>query len=50
MWLSGMEVTELSDDQSGFRTKVMKAVIDEVFYGIIEQLLEMGLIDVKLFC
>ncbi len=25
----------------------MKAVIDEVFYGIIEQLLEMGLIDMQ---
>jgi len=46
MWLSGMNRPDFRTINR-FRTKVMKAVIDEVFYGIIEQLLEMGLIDMQ---
>ncbi len=46
MWLSGMNRPNFRTINR-FRTKVMKAVIDEVFYGIIEQLLEMGLIDLQ---
>ncbi len=46
MWLSGMNRPNFRTINR-FRTKVMKAVIDEVFYGIIEQLLEMGLIDMQ---
>jgi transposase len=46
MWLSGMNRPDFRTINR-FRTKVMKAVIDEVFYGIIEQLLEMGMIDLQ---
>ena len=46
MWLSGMSRPDFRTINR-FRGKVMKAVINEVFYGIIEQLLEMGMIDLQ---
>lgn len=46
MWLSGMSRPDYRTINR-FRGKVMKAVIDEVFYGIVEQLLEAGLVDMK---
>ena len=30
-----------------FRGKIMKAVIDEVFYALVEQLLDQGYIDLE---
>ncbi len=46
MWLSGMNRPDFRTINR-FRAKVMKDVINEVFYGIIEQLLEMGMIDMQ---
>ena len=46
MWLSGMNRPDFRTINR-FRGKVMKAVINEVFYGIIDQLLEMGMIDLQ---
>ncbi len=46
MWLSGMNRPDFRTINR-FRAKVMKAVIDEVFYGIIKELLEMGMIDLQ---
>lgn len=44
MWLSGMNQPD-HRTINRFRGKVMKSVIDEVFYGILEQLLDRGYID-----
>lgn len=44
MWLSGMNRPD-HRTINRFRGTVMKAVIDEVFYGIIEQLFEAGYVD-----
>ena len=41
MWLSGMNQPD-HRTINRFRGKVMKAVVEEVFYGIIEQLLDLG--------
>lgn len=46
MWLSGMNRPD-HRTINRFRGKVMKAVIDEVFYGIIEQLMEQGYVDLE---
>ena len=46
MWLSGMNRPDFRTINR-FRGKVMKAVINEVFNGIIDQLLEMGMIDLQ---
>lgn len=44
MWLSGMNRPD-HRTINRFRGKVMKAVIQEVFYGVIEQLVEQGYVD-----
>lgn len=44
MWLSGMNRPD-HRTINRFRGKVMKAVINEVFYGVVEQLMEQGYID-----
>jgi len=46
MWLSGMNHPD-HRTINRFRGTVMKAVIDEVFYGIVEQLLALGYIDLE---
>jgi transposase len=46
MWLSGMSQPD-HRTINRFRGKVMKAVIDEVFYGIVEQLLDGGYVDLE---
>ena len=46
MWLSGMNRPD-HRTINRFRGKVMKAAIDEVFYGIIEQLMEAGYVDLE---
>lgn len=46
MWLSGMSRPD-HRTINRFRGKVMKAVIEEVFYGTIEQLLKLGYIDME---
>jgi transposase len=46
MWLSGMNRPD-HRTINRFRGKVMKAVIDEVFYGIIEQLMEQGYVNLE---
>lgn len=46
MWLSGMNRPD-HRTINRFRGKVMKAVIDEVFYGIVEQLMEQGYVDLE---
>ena len=46
MWLSGMNQPD-HRTINRFRGKVMKAVVEEVFYGIIEQLLDLGYIDLE---
>jgi len=44
MWLSGMNRPD-HRTINRFRGKVMKAVINEVFYGVVEQLMEQGYVD-----
>lgn len=46
MWLSGMNRPD-HRTINRFRGTVMKAVIDEVFYGIVEQLLDGGYVDLE---
>jgi transposase len=46
MWLSGMNRPD-HRTINRFRGTVMKAVIDEVFYGIVEQLLDNGYVDLE---
>ena len=46
MWLSGMSQPD-HRTINRFRGKVMKAVIDEVFYGIVEQLLDGDYVDLE---
>jgi len=44
MWLSGMSQPD-HRTINRFRGVVMKAVVDEVFYGIVEQLFELGYVN-----
>jgi hypothetical protein len=44
MWLSGMNRPD-HRTINRFRGKIMKAVINEVFYGVIQQLMEQGYVD-----
>ncbi len=46
MWLSGMNRPDFRTINR-FRGKIMKAVIDEVFYAVVEQLLDQGYIDLE---
>lgn len=46
MWLSGMSRPDFRTINR-FRGEIMRAVVDEVFYGVIEQLLERGYIVMK---
>jgi transposase len=46
MWLSGMNRPDRRTINR-FRGKVMKAVIDEVLYAVVEQLLAQGYIDLE---
>ena len=46
MWLSGMNRPDYRTINR-FRGKVMKAVVEEVFYGIVDQLLKNGMVDMK---
>ncbi len=46
MWLSGMNRPD-HRTINRFRGKVMKAVINEVFYGVIEQLMEQGYVNLE---
>ena len=46
MWLSGMNRPD-HRTINRFRGEVMKAVIDEVFYGVLEQLMEQGYVDLE---
>jgi len=46
MWLSGMNRPD-HRTINRFRGKVMKAVINEVFYGVVEQLMEQGYVDLE---
>ena len=46
MWLSGMNRPD-HRTINRFRGTIMKAVIDEVFYGIVEQLLDGGYVDLE---
>jgi len=46
MWLSGMNRPD-HRTINRFRGEIMKAVVEEVFYGVIEQLLERGYIDLE---
>jgi len=46
MWLSGMARPD-HRTINRFRGQIMKEVVEEVFYGVIEQLLEMGYIDLE---
>jgi hypothetical protein len=46
MWLSGMNQPD-HRTINRFRGKVMKAVIEEVFYSVLEQLLDKGYIDLE---
>ncbi|MBN2256091.1 MAG: IS1182 family transposase [Deltaproteobacteria bacterium] len=46
MWLSGMNRPD-HRTINRFRGTVMKAVVDEVFYGIVEQLLDEGYVDLE---
>lgn len=46
MWLSGMNRPDFRTINR-FRGKIMKAVIDEVFYEVIEQLIDQGYIDLE---
>lgn len=46
MWVSGMNQPD-HRTINRFRGKIMKAVIDEVFYQVVEQLLDLGYIDLE---
>ena len=46
MWLSGMSQPD-HRTINRFRGVVMKEVVEEVFYGIVEQLLELGYVDLE---
>jgi transposase len=46
MWLSGMNQPD-HRTINRFRGKIMKAVIDEVFYAVVEKLLDQGYIDLE---
>lgn len=46
MWLSGMQRPDFRT-VNRFRGEIMKAVVEEVFYGVIEQLLDLGYIDLE---
>jgi transposase len=46
LWLSGMSYPD-HRTINRFRSTVMKRIIGEVFYGIVEQLLELGYVDLK---
>jgi len=46
MWLSGMSQPD-HRTINRFRGVVMKEVVEEVFYGVVEQLFEMGLVDLE---
>ena len=46
MWLSGMSQPD-HRTINRFRGEVMKEVVEEVFYGIVEQLLDLGYIDLE---
>lgn len=46
MWLSGMSRPD-HRTINRFRGEVMKEAVEEVFYGIVEQLLDMGYIDLE---
>ena len=46
MWLSGMSRPD-HRTINRFRGEIMRKVVEEVFYGIIEQLLDMGYIDLE---
>src|SRR5690606_24525432 len=46
MWLSGKNRPDYRTINR-VRGKIMKAVVEEVFYGIVEQLLENGMVDMK---
>jgi transposase len=46
MWLSGMNQPD-HRTINRFRGEIMKAVVEEVFYGVIEQLLDRGYIDLE---
>jgi len=46
MWLSGMNRPD-HRTINRFREKIMKVVIDEVFYAVVEQLLDQGYIDLE---
>ena len=46
MWLSGMNRPD-HRTVNRFRGKIMKMVIDDVFYGILQQLMEAGYVDME---
>lgn len=46
MWLSGMSRPD-HRTINRFRGQIMKEVVEEVFYGVVEQLLELGYIDLE---
>jgi len=46
MWLSGMTQPD-HRTINRFRGEIMKKVVEEVFYGIVEQLLDMGYVDLE---
>jgi len=46
MWLSGMSRPNFRTINR-FRGEIMRTVVDEVFYGVIEQLLDRGYIDME---
>jgi transposase len=46
MWLSGMSRPDFRTINR-FRGEIMKAVVEEVFYGVIEQLYDRGYIDLE---
>ena len=46
MWLSGMSRPD-HRTINRFRGEILKEVVEEVFYGVVEQLLDMGYIDLE---
>jgi hypothetical protein len=46
MWLSGMNQPDFRTINR-FRGKIMKVVIEDVFYAVLEQLLEQGYVDLE---